>query len=51
MLQLLAIGDRFAVLLLPYVDNKYKNLAVVDLQRRNIVGGGFGYQFTNLIEI
>jgi len=37
--KLLAIGDRFAVLLLPYVDNKYKNLAVVDLQRRNIVGG------------
>merc|ERR1719369_352472 len=37
--KLLAIGKRFAVLLLPYVDNKYKNLAVVDLSRRVIVGG------------
>ena len=31
--KLLAIGSRFAVLLLPYVDNKYKNLAVVDLEK------------------
>ena len=37
--KLLAIGSRFAVLLLPVVDNKYKNLAVVDLHRREIVGG------------
>jgi len=37
--KLLAIGSRFAVLLLPCVDNKYKNLAVVDLERRQIVGG------------
>jgi len=37
--KLLAIGSRYAVLLLPYVDNKYKNLAVVDLVRREIVGG------------
>lgn len=37
--KLLAIGSRFAVLLLPFVDNKYKNLAVVDLARREIVGG------------
>ena len=37
--KLLAIGSRFAVLLLPYVDNKYKNLAVVDLAKREIVGG------------
>jgi len=37
--KLLAIGSRFAVLLLPYVDNKYKNLAVVDLERREMVGG------------
>lgn len=37
--KLLAIGKRFAVLLLPVVDNKYKNLAVVDLHRRSIVGG------------
>jgi F-box/WD-40 domain protein 2 len=37
--KLLAIGSRYAVLLLPFVDNKYKNLAVVDLVRREIVGG------------
>ena len=37
--KLLAIGSRFAVLLLPCVDNKYKNLAVVDLERRQIIGG------------
>lgn len=37
--KLLAIGKRYAVLLLPYVDSKYKNLAVVDLVRREIVGG------------
>jgi len=37
--KLLAIGSRFAVLLLPYVDSKYKNLAIVDLQRREVVGG------------
>ena len=37
--KLLAIGSRFAVLLLPCVDNKYKNLAVVDLEKRQIVGG------------
>jgi len=37
--KLLAIGSRYAVLLLPYVDNKYKNLAVVDLVKREIVGG------------
>jgi len=37
--KLLAIGKRYAVLLLPYVDNKYQNLAVVDLTRREVVGG------------
>jgi len=37
--KLLAIGTRYAVLLLPFVDNKYKNLAVVDLVNREIVGG------------
>jgi len=37
--KLLAIGKRYAVLLLPYVDTKYKNLAVVDLVTREIVGG------------
>ena len=35
----LAIGDRFAVLLLPYLDSKYKNMAVVDLVQGQIVGG------------
>jgi len=37
--KLLAIGDRFAVLLLPYLDSKYKNMAVVDLVQGQIVGG------------
>jgi hypothetical protein len=37
--KLLAIGSRYALLILPFVDNKYKNLAVVDLVRREIVGG------------
>jgi hypothetical protein len=37
--KLLAIGERYAVLLLPYLDSKYKNLAVVDLLRREVVGG------------
>lgn len=37
--KLLAIGERYAVLLLPYLDSKYKNLAVVDLYRREVVGG------------
>lgn len=37
--KLLAIGERFAVLLLPYLDAKYKNLAVVDLVEGHIVGG------------
>ena len=30
---------RFAVILLPYVDTRYKNLAVVDLKERQIIGG------------
>jgi len=37
--KLLAIGERFAVLLLPYLDSKYKNLAVVDLVEGHILGG------------
>jgi len=37
--KLLAIGERFAVLLLPYLDAKYKNLAVVDLMEGHIIGG------------
>ena len=42
--KLLAIGERFAVLLLPYLDSKYKNLAVVDLVKREIVVWGRGSQ-------
>ena len=37
--KLLAIGSRYAVVLLPYLDSKYKNLAVVDLLKREVVGG------------
>merc|ERR1719422_1054019 len=37
--KLLAIGDRFAILLLPYLDSKYKNMAVVDLVQSQIIGG------------
>ena len=38
--KLLAAGKRFALLLLPFVDNTYKNLAVVDLVEGKIIGGG-----------
>jgi len=37
--KLLAIGNKFAVILLPYVDTKYKNLAIVDLTNREVIGG------------
>lgn len=37
--KLLAIGRRFAVILLPYADTKYKNLAIVDLVKREVIGG------------
>eukprot|EP00088_Acartia_fossae_P019073 TRINITY_DN21077_c0_g1_i4.p1 TRINITY_DN21077_c0_g1~~TRINITY_DN21077_c0_g1_i4.p1 ORF type:complete len:505 (-),score=64.69 TRINITY_DN21077_c0_g1_i4:66-1580(-) len=37
--KLLAIGKRFAIILLPYVDTKFKNLVVVDLKLEKIVGG------------
>jgi len=37
--KLLAIGRRFAVILLPFADSKYKNLAIVDLQKREVIGG------------
>jgi len=37
--KLLAIGKRFAILLLPYVDSKFKNLVVVDVKNESIVGG------------
>ena len=39
--KLLAVGDRFAVVLLPYVNVKYQNVAVIDLQQsqRKIIGG------------
>lgn len=38
--KLLGAGQRFALLLLPFVDNNYKNLAVVDLREGRIIGGG-----------
>lgn len=38
--KLLAAGERYALLLLPYVDNNYKNLTVVDLAEGKIIGGG-----------
>jgi len=37
--KLLSVGKRFALILLPYVDTRYKNLAVVDLKERQIIGG------------
>merc|ERR1711997_1080528 len=37
--KLLSVGKRVAVILLPYVDTRYKNLAVVDLKDRQIIGG------------
>ena len=37
--KLLAVGERFALVLLPYVDAKYKNLAIIDLEERRLIGG------------
>ncbi len=38
--KLLAVGRRYALALLPYVDAKvYKNLAVIDLVEKRIIGG------------
>ncbi len=38
--KLLAVGERYALVLLPFVDAKlYKNLAVIDLVEKRIVGG------------
>merc|ERR1712029_208154 len=37
--KLLGIGERFALLLLPYVDNRYKNVVIVDLREKKIIGG------------
>ena len=37
--KLLAVGDRFAIVLLPYVNSRYQNVAVIDLQQRKIIGG------------
>ena len=38
--KLLAVGKRYALALLPYVDAKvYKNLAVIDLAEKRIIGG------------
>lgn len=37
--KLLGVGDRFALLLLPYFDTRYKNLIVIDLMDKKILGG------------
>ena len=37
--KLLAVGQKYALLLLPYVSARYQNLAVVDLDLRKIIGG------------
>lgn len=37
--KLLSVGNRFALILLPYVDSKYKNLGIIDLQSRKLIGG------------
>uniref|UniRef100_A0A0K2U191 Fbox and WD repeat domain containing 2 [Latimeria chalumnae] n=2 Tax=Lepeophtheirus salmonis TaxID=72036 RepID=A0A0K2U191_LEPSM len=37
--KLLAIGTRFALILLPYVNTRYNNLAIVDLKTSEIAGG------------
>ncbi len=37
--KLLAVGERFALALLPFVDSKYKNLVVIDLREKKIIGG------------
>ena len=37
--KLLAVGERFALALLPYFNAKYKNLVVVDLHDKRVIGG------------
>ena len=37
--KLLAIGRRFALILLPYVDPSFKNVVVLDLNDSEIIGG------------
>ena len=37
--KLLAVGKRYALLLLPYFDSRHKNLVVVDLVKKRSVGG------------
>ena len=37
--KLLAVGEKYALILLPYVSPRYQNLAVVDLFKKKIVGG------------
>merc|ERR1711963_1251473 len=37
--KLLAVGENFAMVLLPYVNDRYQNVALVDLKLRRIVGG------------
>ena len=35
----MAIGNRFALILMPYVDKYYKNFGVIDLEERKLIGG------------
>ena len=37
--KLLAVGEKYALILLPYVNPRFQNLALVDLDQRKIVGG------------
>ena len=37
--KLLAVGRRFALALLPFFDAAHKNLVVVDLEEKRVVGG------------
>lgn len=37
--KLLAVGSRFALALLPFFDASYKNLIVIDLHEKKVVGG------------
>ena len=39
--KLLAVGERYALVLLPFVNHRYQNLAIVDLKERKIVGGTY----------
>ena len=37
--KLLAVGEKYALILLPFVNSRYQNLAIVDLDQRKIIGG------------